>query len=162
MKFQKMTEEEVRLHKGKSFPGVSTVFMCHDGKGKLLLAKRSKGARDEHGAWDPGAGGLDHGFSAEDNVRRELREEYDTEAKQIDFIGYIDAFRESPTGEPTHWLALFFVVLVDPKTVRINEPDKVEELGWFDLDNLPEPLHSQWDIYYDKLGGALREKMGLA
>ena len=30
-------------------PGVSCVFVCHDGQGRVLLARRSAGARDEPG-----------------------------------------------------------------------------------------------------------------
>ena len=44
------------MQKGIDFIGITTVFFCHDGKGKFLMAKRSKNARDEHGRWDIGGG----------------------------------------------------------------------------------------------------------
>lgn len=139
-----MTPEELRRHKGISFPGITTVFICHDGQGKIFLTKRSKSTRDEHGRWDPGGGGLKHGQTIEDNLRRELKEEYNAEALKLDFVGYYDVFRESPDGQPTHWVAFLFAVLVDPKKIRINEPEMIDGQGWFGLDDLPTPLHSQW------------------
>lgn len=156
MTTKKLSPEELRAHKGISFPGVTTAFICYDGDGKLFLAKRSKNTRDEHGRWDAGGGGLKHGQSLEDNLRREVKEEYDADALQITFIGYHDAFRTNDNGQPTHWLAMYFAVLVDPAQVKINEPDMVDEAGWFTLENLPEPMHSQFPDFYAKFGSQLK------
>ena len=53
------------------------------------------------------------------------------------------------------WLALDFKVLVDREKVKNGEPHKFEEIGWFKLDNLPTPMHSQIpnaiNIHKDKL-----------
>jgi RNase adaptor protein for sRNA GlmZ degradation len=39
-------------------------------------------------------------------------------------------------------------VQVDPATVAIGEPHKIDEIGWFTSDNLPDTLHSQfWKAY---------------
>jgi 8-oxo-dGTP diphosphatase len=159
MTFAKLTTEELRQHKGVSFTGITTVFFCHDGQGKLFLTKRSKKTRDEHGRWDPGGGGLKHGQAIEDNLRRELKEEYNAEALKLDFLGYIDAFRKTPEGLPTHWLAMCFAVQIDPNQVKINEPEMVDDYGWFPLDNLPSPLHSQFGIMIEKHGSKLRQVM---
>ena len=159
MTFKKLSPDVIRQHKGVSFTGITTVFFCHDGNGKLLLAKRSKKARDEHGAWDPGAGGLKHGQSLEENLRREMKEEYNVEPLEIDYIGYRDVFRTSPDGQPTHWLAMDFAVRIDPSKLKINEPEMVDEYGWFELDNLPSPLHSQFDLFMHKYGETLRRIM---
>jgi ADP-ribose pyrophosphatase YjhB (NUDIX family) len=161
MAFNKLPSDELRKHKGKSFIGITTVFLCHDGKGKLLLGKRSKNARDEHGRWDPGGGGLKHGETVENGLRRELFEEYGVEPKQLDFIGYFDAFREAPDGTPTHWLAMCFAAEVNPDQVEIKEPDIIDEFGWFKLDNLPSPMHSQYDIFFKKHGAKLKNYMGI-
>lgn len=139
----KLSSETVRTHKGVSFTGITTCFFCHDGNGNVFMAKRSSRSRDEHGNWDVGAGGLKWGVSAEDNVIREVEEEYGTTPLEVKLLGYRDAFRELPDGSPTHWVALDFLVRVDASEVRINEPAMFDESGWFSLNDLPEPLHSQ-------------------
>lgn len=159
MAFQKLSSEELRKHKGISFTGITTVFFCHDGKGRLFLTQRSKNTRDEHGCWDPGGGGLKHGQSVEASLRREVKEEYGVEPLETEFMGYFDAFRESPEGHPTHWLAMCFAVKVDPAKVKIMEPEMVDDSGWFELDSLPEPLHSQFNLIMSKLGRKLKQIM---
>jgi 8-oxo-dGTP diphosphatase len=159
MIIKKLSSEELRQHKGISFTGISTAFICHDGNGKLFLAKRSKNTRDEHGRWDSGGGGLKHGQAIEDNLRREIKEEYGADALKVEFLGYVDAFRQTLDGQPTHWLTLYFAVLVNPKQVRIGEPDMVEESGWYDLDELPEPMHSQYPKFMELHGEKLRKAM---
>ena len=155
MALKKLTPEQIRLHKGLSFTGISTVFFCYDQAGRILLQKRSAKARDENGRWDPGAGGLKHGQSVIDSLKREIKEEYGVQPLKIDFIGYRDAFRTNSNGLATHWLALDFAVLVDPKKIKISEPDMIDEIGWFSLNKLPQPLHSQFDSFYQLHGKSL-------
>ena len=161
MAFQKLTPEELRKHKGTSFTGITTVFFCHDGQGRLLLQKRSQKTRDEQGRWDPGGGGLKHGESVEDSLKRELEEEYGVAPLQLDFIGYFDAFRKNQDNHDTHWLAMCFAVLIDPAQVTVNEPDMIDDIGWFTLDKLPSPMHSQLDYFMSLHGPKLREYMSL-
>lgn len=42
----------------------------------------------------------------------------------------------------THWIGFPFFILVNPKEVQNNDLDKIDELGWFTIKNLPSPLHS--------------------
>lgn len=156
MTFTLLTPAEIRQHKGVSFTGISAVFFCHD-KGQIFLAKRSKNARDEHGRWAPGAGGHKHGETLEATVRRELKEEFGAVPLDIEFLGYFDVLRDLPNGTPTQWLAMTFAVRVDATKVRINEPDMVEDSGWFTLDELPTPLHSQFDLFLQLHGSKLRD-----
>jgi 8-oxo-dGTP diphosphatase len=149
--------ETFQEHKGISYVGITTCFICHDGAGHIFMAKRSNEARDEQGAWDIGGGGLDLGLSAKDNVIKEVQEEYAATAQSVDFLGYRDVFRTLPTGQETHWLALDFLVKVDPNEVRINEPHKFDDSGWFTLDTMPEPLHSQLPYVLDKHESELRK-----
>ena len=144
MAFNKLPATTLRKHKGISFTGITTVFFCHDGNGNFLLQKRSKNTRDEHGTWDPGGGGLKHGYTLTDNVKREIKEEYGVTALKINFISYYDVFRPTEiTNVNSHWLAMLFCVLVDKNIIKINEPNMIDEIGWFKLDRLPTPLHSQ-------------------
>lgn len=122
-------------------PSVSCVFVCHDGAGRILLARRGPGARDEAGAWDCGAGALEFGESFEAAVAREVREEYVAEPQEIRTLGIRNVLRGHPVD--SHWVAVVFAVRVDPAVVAIGEPHKFDALDWFAPDALPSPLHSQ-------------------
>lgn len=146
----------IRKHKGISFVGVTASFICHDGNGKVFLAKRSNKARDEHGHWDGGGGGLKHGETLEETVIREVKEEYNASVLKLDYVGHLEVFRTNESRQRTHWVAFFHAVKVDPSQVRIMEPDIFEESGWFTLNNLPTPLHTVWqgpllETYGDKI-----------
>jgi ADP-ribose pyrophosphatase YjhB (NUDIX family) len=123
-----------------SEPRISCVFVCRDDDGRILLARRSPGARDEPGAWDCGAGALEFGETFEAAVTREVREEYAAEPREIVQLGVRNVIRDDP---PSHWVAVVFAVRVDPAAVAIGEPHKFDALGWFTPDTLPAPLHSQ-------------------
>ncbi|HEY4518103.1 MAG TPA: NUDIX domain-containing protein [Candidatus Paceibacterota bacterium] len=135
------------MKKGVDYPGVTIVFFCHDGKGNYLLSRRGAKARDEQGRWDVGGGGLEFGEKVEECLSKEIEEEYCADILKFEFLGYRDMHREH-AGVKTHWLGLDFRVQLDPKQVKMGEPHKFDELGWFTIDSLPNPLHSQ-------LGGAL-------
>jgi len=137
------------MKKGVDYPGVTIAFFCHDGEGNYFLAKRSANCRDEHGRWEPGAGGLEFGDSIEDTIRREIREEYGTAMLGYEFLGYRDVHREHD-GKPTHWIALDFKVRIDREQAHNAEPHKFDETGWFPLAAFPEPLHSQFPLCLDR------------
>lgn len=139
---------------GIDFTGVCVVFFCHDGQGKFIMAKRSQNSRDERGCWDIGGGGLEFGVSVLDCISKEVKEEYNAEIKNVEFLGYRDVHREND-GKKTHWIALDYKVMVNPEGVRINEPHKFDDLGWFRLSNLPKPLHSQLLLFLKLYGERL-------
>lgn len=122
------------------------------------MAKRSQNARDEQGCWDFGSGGLKHGQTIEQNMRRELLEEYGVEPLSTTLIGHFDLFRTLPDGTPTHWVAIAHAVKVDPNKVKVMEHDMVDDSGWFRLDELPSPLHSSIEtVFLIKFGDRLRD-----
>ncbi len=128
--------------KGVDFTGVSVVFICHDGKGNILMNQRSQKCRDEHGNWDIGAGSLEFGGKIEDTLKREIKEEYCTDVLGYEFLGFRDIHR-NVNGKNTHWISLDFKVHVDRSKVQIGEPEKADAIGWFTKDKFPTPLHSQ-------------------
>jgi len=132
---------DIDLKRGVDFIGVGCVFFCHDGKGNVLLHKRSDKCRDEHGKWDSGAGAVEHGETFEETIRREVLEEYLAESLDVKYVSTRTLIREHE-GKTTHWVQNLHLVLVDPDKVGIGEPEKMEEIGWFPFDDLPEPLHS--------------------
>ncbi|MFA6552445.1 MAG: NUDIX domain-containing protein [Candidatus Paceibacterota bacterium] len=142
------------MKKGEDFTGITVVFLCHDGKGNVLLSKRGSNCRDEHGTWDPGGGGLEFGDTVLDTLRKEIGEEYCTDVLDYEFLGYRDVHREHQ-GKRTHWIALDFKVLVDKKKAKNGEPHKLEAVEWFTLDKLPSPLHSQFPKFLEDYKGKI-------
>ncbi len=131
------------MKKGVDYTGICVVYFCFDNNGKLLLAKRSANCRDENGKWDCGSGALEFGDSIKETLRKEIKEEYCTDVIEYEFLGYRDVHRELGDGTKTHWVALDFKVLVDRDMVKIGEPHKFDDIGWFTKDSLPSNLHSQ-------------------
>jgi len=140
---------------GKDYVGVSIVYFCHDGKGNFLMQNRGQKCRDEQGNWDIGAGGLDLKDHVEYTLEKEIREEYTTEILSAEYLGYRDVHREDK-GQKTHWVALDFKVLVDRNLASNGEPHKFDEIGWFTLENLPSPTHSQLPKFIKKYQEKLR------
>lgn len=86
---------------GIDYVGISTPFYCNDGKGNFLLHKRSKNCRDEVRRWDPGSGKLEFGLSLEDNLLKEIKEEYGCDGKIQERLPAHDIFRVI-NGVKTH------------------------------------------------------------
>lgn len=138
-----VAEDVEDLRRGIDYTGVTVVSVIHDGKGKICLMKRGPKARDERGRWDVCGGALEFDESIDEGIQREVKEELCVETIDIDFMVVYSAHREHE-GVRTHWIALVHAVQVDPQRVKIGEPHKISEIGWFGLDDLPSPLHSQF------------------
>lgn len=136
------------MKKGEDYTGIAIVYLCHDANNKYLLAKRSINCRDEHGTWDCGGGGLEFNDTIENTLKKEIAEEYCTDILDFEFLGYRDVHREHE-GKKTHWVALDFKVLIDPVKVKIGEPHKFDDIGWFDINSFPKTLHSQLPIFLE-------------
>lgn len=137
------------MKKGEDYTGITVVYLCHDGNDKYLLAKRNMNCRDEHGRWDCGGGGLEFSDTVENTLKKEIAEEYCTDVKSSEFLGFRDVHREHE-GKKTHWIALDFKVEIDPSKVKIGEPHKFDDIGWFALNEFPENLHSQFPTFLKK------------
>lgn len=131
------------MKSGFDYIGVTCVFYCYDSKGRLLLHKRSKKCKDENNRWDCGGGSVEFGESFEEAVKREVKEEYSSNIKKLTFAGINNVIRKHK-GKRTHWVAVLFACLVDPKKAKIGDPDKMADIGWFYPNELPKPLHSMY------------------
>lgn len=125
--------------------GISTSFYCHNRKGQWLLHQRSDMCRDEKGMWDSGGGKLEFGLTLEENVLKEIREEYCCDATIEEQLPAITLIRKTSEGELTHWIVVPFILLIseeEEKRVQIGDAEKMSALGWFSFSSLPYPLHS--------------------
>lgn len=138
-----MTDDATKtaVKRGVDCIGVVAAFIVHDGHGRVLLQKRSAKCRDEQGMWDTGGGALEFGESFEECIQREVQEELCGNVKDIRFIGLLNVLREHD-GAQTHWVSVGHAIRVDPESVSIGEPDKIDDIGWFDPNQLPEPPHT--------------------
>lgn len=108
--------------------------ICHDGAGNFMMAKRGGRARDRHGQWEFGGGALEPGETLEGALRRETKEEFGVDITDIAQVGVSEFQRASGL-----WLGIFYVARVNRDEVRIAEP-VYDEIGWFTIDTLPEPM----------------------
>ena len=134
---------------GFDYVGITTPFYCHDRRGNSLLHKRSKMCRDEQGMWDPGSGQLEFDLTLEQNVLKEVREEYGCGGIIEGGLPAHDILR-TIDGKPSHWIAVPFFIAVSRSLVVNNEPEKIDDIGWFRLDALPSPLHSGFQYTLSK------------
>lgn len=137
------------MRKGLDYPGIAVVYICHDGKGNFLFNKRGENCRDEKGKWDCGGGSIDLHMSVEDTLHKEIKEEFCADVLNFEFMGYRSVHREHE-GEKTHWVTVDFKVLVDPTQVKNGEPHKFDDIGWFSLDKVPSPVHSEVPGFLEK------------
>ncbi len=145
----KIADQKQDWRRGIDHIGVSVSFVVHDGAGRILLQKRGQQARDERGCWDIGGGAIEFGESFEDTLSREIKEELCCDIIKAEFLTVYDAHR-THENEQTHWIAVIFAVQVEPSTVQIGEPHKIDELSWVTSETLPTPLHSQFFKSFEK------------
>lgn len=154
------------MQKGIDYIGIAVAFLCHDGKGNVLMAKRSINARDEHDKWDIGARGIELGDTVQETLEKEIKEEYCADIVGTDFLGYRTVFREHG-GKKNHWIMFDFKVQVKPEMVKNGEPHKFDELKWFPINSMPKPenMHSQIPnfimAYHEKLFGFDKQTLKL-
>lgn len=137
----KRSYKKIDSKKGVDRIGICCVFFCHDGKGKILMHKRSRSCRDERGRWDCGSGSMEFGETFEECVRREIKEEYGIKPRALKLCGVTNVIRKNGR-EKTHWIAVIFAAKVNSKNVKTSEPHKIKEIRWFSINKLPKPLHS--------------------
>lgn len=119
---------------GIDFPGLGVgLAILRDGK--LLLCKRMKAP--EAGHWNIVGGKVDHMEPAELAARREAEEETGLDIGEIRYLGLTEQRIEA---DRQHWISLLYVTDDTTGEPQLTEPDKLSEIGWFDLDDLPQPL----------------------
>jgi len=111
------------------------VFIQKDGK--VLLGKR-KGAHDA-GAWCFPGGHLEFMETWEECAIRETEEEVGIKIKNVRYLTATNDFFEK---DNKHYITIFMIADYDSGEVKIMEPEKCEEWGWFEWEEnkLPSPL----------------------
>ena len=119
-------------------PAATTLALVVRGD-ELLLVRRAQAPRT--GLWDTIGGFVDPGETAEDCVRRELREEVGAEIAGLVPLGTF-ASTYGETGRRTLGIA-FVCRLVGDGALRLS--DENDAARWFALDDLPELAFADGD-----------------
>ncbi len=115
--------------------------------GKVLLGKR----KGKHGAGEyawPG-GTFEYMESFEDSAKREVMEEAGIEIENVRFLRLYNL----KTYAPRHYVDIGLVADWKSGEPQLLEPEKCEGWAWYDMDNLPEPLFSTIDTYFEAYKG---------
>ena len=127
------------MARGRDAAGVLVVA---ESTGRVLLALRSAEVRNP-GTWSIFGGGIDADESPEEAASRELFEEAGLDYDERDFR----LIHERERGGGTYYT---FAILL-PKEVRVRLNFESEDSGWFDLDDLPEPLHAGAEALFSEV-----------
>jgi len=101
--------------------------------GKTLLAKRKGSFASGH--WGSIGGHVEFGETPIEALKREAIEELGVEIGNVQFVMCADIQKFGK-----HYLDVSFTAEILSGEPRICEVDRIEEIGWFPLDQLPEPL----------------------
>lgn len=119
---------------GIDFPGFGCgLAIIRDGK--LLLYKRLKAP--EAGHWNIVGGKVDHMERSELAARREAEEESGLTIRSTRFLCLSEQLIEA---DRQHWISMIYVTDDFSSEPQLTEPDKLSDIGWYDLDALPQPL----------------------
>jgi len=123
---------------GIDYIGISVGALIFNRAGKILLCKRSQNAKNERGCWEAPGGAVEYGETLEHAIRREMKEELDIE---LEIKKQLPAADHIIPADNQHWIPTSFICRIkNGKKPKIMEPTKCNAIGWFALDDLPEPL----------------------
>lgn len=121
----------MKLKKGKDFIGVGVGAVILNKEGKFLLQKRGKASKNEVGLWGFPGGAMEFGENFSDTIKREVKEELTIRIKPLKLLTPINHIINN---EKQHWIAVPYICQLTSGKVRITEPNKCEEVGWFSVE----------------------------
>ncbi len=153
------------MKKGKDYIGVGGGCLILNDKNEVLLIRRAGEVRNEAGYWSKPGGGVKFGETAEETMKREMKEELDIDIEITGYLPHTDhiikkrerrkGFASKRTeaiakgrerqnleerGEYQHWVALNFIAKIISGQPQNMEPHKCDKIGWFAMDKLPEKI----------------------
>jgi len=129
------------MQKGKDYTGVGGGCLILNDKNEVLLIRRAGEVRNEAGYWSKPGGGVKFGETAEEAMRREMKEELDIEIEITGYLPHTDHIITNKTNkEYQHWLALNFIAKIINGEPKNMEPHKCDKIDWFPMDKLPEKI----------------------
>lgn len=143
------------MKKGIDYIGVGAGAIIADSGGRLFMARRAPGARNEQGRWEFPGGAVEFGETLEQALARELREEFGIE---IEVCGLVDVVDHILPAEGQHWVSPTFLCRIVAGEPAILEPDTCDAIGWFAPDDAPQDLSQATRVSLGHYREALRSR----
>ncbi|MDD4990446.1 MAG: NUDIX domain-containing protein [Candidatus Pacebacteria bacterium] len=142
------------MKKGVDYIGVGAGAIIFNNEGKVFVAQRGPGARNEAGKWDFPGGGVEFGEKCADAVVGEIKEEFEMDIKVLEFLEVLDHFIPQ---EKQHWVSPSYIakhINGEPKNI---EPHKCLGFKWVDIkdinpDDLSISSRSNYNKFVEKYG----------
>ena len=122
---------------GKDFIGVGVGAHIINDKNQILLMKRNKNCRNKAGYWTIPGGRVELFQEVEEALKREIKEELGID---IEIIQLLSVTNDIIKEEEQHWVSPQFLCKITNGTPANLEPQKCDEIAWFDLDKIPEKI----------------------
>ncbi len=125
------------MKRGVDYIGVGVGAILVDPDGNVFLSRRGWNSKNEKGLWEFPGGAVEFGERLADALQREMAEEYGIEIEVGDLLDVVDHILPD---EGQHWISPTFICRIKKGEPRILEPEKCSEIGWFEVDRIPENL----------------------
>jgi 8-oxo-dGTP diphosphatase len=130
---------------------IAVYGVCHDGDGRILLARASP-AITLQGRWFLPGGGVDHGESPPDTLRREMQEESGLTVTVGPLLDVLSDVRTIPDGTTLHTVRIIYRVASWSGTLRPEVNGTTDAVGWFTPEEVRDmPLAHYVQIVVDRL-----------
>jgi 8-oxo-dGTP diphosphatase len=130
---------------------IAAYGVCRDAEGRLLLA-RAAPAIALRGRWFLPGGGLLHGESPTDSLRREIAEESGLRVTPGPFLDVLSDVRTLPNGTSLHTVRLIYCVADWEGELRPEADGTTDAVGWFTPDEVRAiPLAAYVQTVVDRL-----------
>ncbi len=116
---------------------IAAYGVVRDDEDRLLLA-RAAPMLTLRGRWFLPGGGVDHGESPEDSLRREIAEESGLTIVPGPLLDVLSDVRTLPDGTSLHTVRLVYVVSSWHGTLRPEVDGTTDDVAWFTLDEARE------------------------
>ena len=125
------------MKRGIDYIGVGVGAIILDESGRLFLARRGEGARNERGLWEFPGGAVEFGERLEDALAREMSEEFGVQIVVGELLDVVDHILPA---EGQHWVSPTYLCRIRSGEPRILEPNKCSAIGWFLPGEIPQDL----------------------
>jgi len=125
------------MKRGIDYIGVGVGAIIEHPDGRVFLAQRGPLAKNERHRWEFPGGTVEWGETLAAALTREIYEEYGMTIAVRDLLDVVDHILPE---EGQHWVSPTYVCDWLAGDAVIREPGKCAAIGWFALDQIPQPL----------------------